>query len=124
MPNAAVITVNDGQNDIAFSPDSVGATHVVFQNLSGPILNQRELLHFDRPGSESKTRRRQLRINIPVEVERADGVTVYETVTMTVSCISPSDVKVADRARARVLAANALQDTAVVALFDNPEWVW
>lgn len=123
MPSAAALTINDGTANVVFSPDSVTATHVQYQNLAQPSLALRELFHYDRPAT-SKEVRRSMRVNCPYEITLSDGTKVIKTVTYKVEEISPPDVTSAQRLRARTLAANGLINAASVALFDNPEWVW
>lgn len=122
MPSAAAIILNNGTVDVTFSPDSVTATHVVQQNLAEPVLAMRQLFHLDRP--ISKDVRRAFRINLPVEVTLASGEKVIKTVTFKGEMVSPTDVPALSRTQVRVMASNALKHAAVVAVFDNPEWVW
>lgn len=123
MPAAANLSINDGTAAVVFTPDSITATHVQYQNLAQTNLSLRELAHFDRPSS-GKDVRRSFRVSTPVSVTLADGTVVIRTVTTKVEEISPVDVPVAARARCRVLAANGIIHADAVKVFDNPEWVF
>lgn len=127
MPQAANLSINDGTAAVVFSPDSVTATHVAYQNLAQPVLSLREMAHLDRPaptGNGSKDVRRSFRVNTPVELTLADGTKVMKMVTVKVEEISPVDVPVAARTRCRTLAMNGLANTDIVKVFDNPEWIF
>lgn len=124
MPNAQPIAIKkNGTDTVTFSPDSVSGTHVQYQDLSEDKLTLRKLFHFDRP-VRAKDVRRSLRINLPVNVTLQSGEVVTRLVSMKVELVSAADVPKVSRTEIRTLAANALVDPAVIAVFDNPEWVW
>lgn len=125
MPSTKALVVNDGTNDITFSPDSVTGTHVQFQDLSQAVVQQRSLLHLDRPANGKASEiRRSIRINVPYAVTNADGSVAVKQLSIKVEAVSPSDTTVAQRASLRALASHALTNVDVAAVFDNPEWMW
>lgn len=124
MPSNAPIVINDGTSDVTFSPDSGSSTHVQLQDLTEPVLARRELLHFDRPSSETGTVRRSIRLNIPYVETDSSGVETLKQVSFKGEFVAPSTSPKSVRTRVRVLAANALESTAAVATVDNPEWFW
>jgi hypothetical protein len=123
MPNAAPITVNNGTDDVTFSPDSVTGTHTVFQDLSEAALVKRALLHFDRP-QKSNDVRRSVRVNVPFVETDASGKEVLKQVTLKVEMISPASATGAHRSACLSLGSDLLDHSFVKAVFNNPEWVW
>lgn len=124
MPQNAPIVVNDGTSDVTFSPDSSSSTHVQLQDLSEAVLAKRELLHFDRPASESAQVRRSFRINVPYVETDSSGVDTIKMASFKGELVRPSTAPKSVVTRVRVLAGNVLTSAAAVASFDNPEWFW
>lgn len=123
MPAANIITINDGSANVAFTPESISTTHVLYQNLGQANAALRELVHYDRPAKSADVRR-SFRTNMPVEVTLADGTKVVKWITFKTEMVSPLDVPVTSRNRARVIHANGMIHADTVKIFDNPEWVY
>lgn len=124
MPNTSPLTLNDGTAEVVFSPESVTATHVLYQDLSAATLEERSLLHFDRPSGRKKNERRIMRINRSTTHTQADGTSVIETGTVRVEIIPNPSATATDRAALRALGASILNNTEIGKVVDNPEWFW
>lgn len=122
MPNASPISLTVGAETVVLSPDSVGATHVLYQNVGRANQSERELLHFDRAVGKSQLRR-DVRTNVPV-TRVVNGVTVLKQVTFKTECVGPMDLTDAERAYAYDLHVEALKNSDVRKVFVVPEWVW
>lgn len=123
MPAASILNLNDGAAAVPFSPESITATHVVYQNLGQANMALRELVHYDRP-AKSNDVRRSFRTNVPVEVTLANGTKVVKWVSFKTEMVSPIDVPLATRTRARTIHGNGMAHADTVKIFDNPEWVF
>lgn len=122
MPNAAPITLVAGAETLVFTPDSIGNTHVLFQNSAVGPLNKRELLHFDRT-TGSKTIRRTQRVNVPL-IRIVNGIEVMKMGTVKIEYVLPDDTSDSERERivaiANALTGNATANTVVTI----PEWFY
>lgn len=125
MPNAAAITLNNGTADIVLSPDSVSSTHVLFQDLEADTLNERTLMHFDRPSKENGIVRRTVRLNVPLARQDAAGNQLPPLMmSARVEFIAPVGTTSAERATLPALIGSAVGNSAVTSLITTPEWVW
>lgn len=125
MPNASAITLNDGVSDIIVSPDSVSSTHVLYQDLDTAVLNERILLHFDRPAKDNGIVRRTVRLNVPLAREDAAGNAMPpQMMSARVEFVAPVGTTVAERQRLAALIASVAASASVKPLITTPEWVW
>lgn len=124
MPNASPITLQIDDQSIIMSPDSVGSTHVRFQHLDEPKMQERKLLHFDRPASGG-TIRRSVRTSVPLPREDNNGNALPpKLITIKSEFIATMDSSTEEREAAYKMHLSALEQADVKVLFVNPEWVW
>lgn len=125
MPNAAPITLNNGSEDVTLSPDSVSATHVLHQDLDTAVLNERILLHFDRPARDNGVVRRTVRLNVPLaRVDALGNPMAPQMMSARIEYVAPQGTTVSDRQLLAALIASAASHAAIKSLITTPEWVW
>lgn len=123
MPNTAPITLVVGAASTVFSPESVTPTHVQFQNNATSEIDQRELLHFDRPPNNKTTVRRSIRLNKPL-VREMDGKVSLLQGSGKVEFVFPLGSTILERNEIRLMLAAAITNSVTTAIVDQPEWFW
>lgn len=125
MPNASAITLNNGTDDVVVSPDSVSTTHVLYQDLDEAVINERILLHFDRPARDNGIVRRTVRLNVPLARQDAAGNAMPpEMMSARIEYVAPRGTTVSERQVLAALIASAASNSAITSIITTPEWVW
>lgn len=123
MPDMAQVSLVSGAETLVFSPESVQAGHVLFQNAAQPTPTKRELMHFDRPKDEKKEIRRSLRTNFPL-VRTLGDTEVIKMETGKTEFIFPVDATDVERERLVFMHIEALKSAFAQSIMIDIEWAW
>lgn len=128
MPNASSIVLNDGTNNLTFTPVAVSPEKSVFVCRSQGATsagNPTLIIGFDGAKPSRATNKVTLRLNYPVEVT-SNGVTFVRSTARhnAGESVVPDDFTAAERTCFANLVKNAYANTVILGYITSLEPVW